>query len=66
MKFGLYLMKYRFLPNIATADLAFEAFGRDYNELFENAGLALESAMVDLISLKAREVKEIKLKSENL
>ncbi|KKQ52104.1 hypothetical protein A2865_03150 [Candidatus Woesebacteria bacterium RIFCSPHIGHO2_01_FULL_39_17] len=59
-------MKYRFLPNIATADLAFEAFGRDYNELFENAGLALESAMVDLISLKAREVKEIKLEGENL
>ncbi|KKR30466.1 hypothetical protein A2715_04450 [Candidatus Woesebacteria bacterium RIFCSPHIGHO2_01_FULL_39_32] len=58
--------KFKFLPDIATADLAFEAFGKDASELFENAGLALESAMVESDSLKTREVKEINLKNENL
>ena len=58
--------KFRFLPDIATADLAFEAFGKDTSELFENAGLALESAMVDVNSLETQEVKEINLKSDNL
>jgi len=58
--------KFRFLPDIATADLAFEAFGKTYNELFENAGYAIESAMVELDTLKTREVKEINLKNDNL
>ena len=44
--------KFRFLPDIATADLAFEAFGKTYDELFENAGLGLEEAMVTLNSFK--------------
>lgn len=44
--------KFRYLPDIATADLAFEAFGKTYDELFENAGLALEEAMVKLTSVK--------------
>lgn len=48
-------MRFRFLPNIATADLAFEAFGHDYNELFENAGLALEDSMVKLDSIDSSE-----------
>ena len=46
------MTKFRFLPDIATADLAFEAFGTNYSELFENAGLALEDAMVKLTSVK--------------
>jgi len=57
-------MKYRFLPDIATADLAYEAFGRDYDELFENAGLVLESAMVDVESLEAKDVKTFKLEGK--
>ena len=46
------IKKFRFLPDIATADIAFEAYGKDYGELFESVGLALETTMVSLDSLK--------------
>ena len=58
--------KFRYLENIATADLAFEAFGKDYSELFENAALALESSMVELSSLGSTISKNVRLESENL
>ena len=41
-------MKYRFLEDIATADIAFEAYGKDLSELFTNCGLALSETMVDI------------------
>ena len=59
-------VNFKYLPNIATADLAFETFGENSSELFENAGLALESSMVNLNTLNVQEVKEIKLESDNL
>ncbi len=59
-------MKFNFLANVATSDLAFEAFGKDYNELFGNAALALESAQVDLASVKPNIVKKIKIKGGSL
>jgi len=39
--------KFEFLEDIATADVAFEAYGKDLKELFENSALALFEAMVD-------------------
>jgi len=39
--------KFEFLEDIATADVAFEAYGKDLNQLFENSALALFEAMVD-------------------
>jgi len=41
-------MRYKFLEDVATADTAFEAYGKDLNELFCNCGLALSETMVDL------------------
>ena len=32
--------KYKFLEDVAIADIAFEAYGKSLNELFENAALA--------------------------
>lgn len=40
-------MRFRFLEDIATADAAFEAYGKTIEELFENCGLALEESMVE-------------------
>lgn len=60
------MTKFRFLTDIATADLAFEAFGKTYNELFENAGLALESAMVDPKTIVPSRIKKIKLHADSL
>lgn len=60
------MKKFRFLPDVATADLAFEAFGRDRDELFENAGLALEEAMVKTESVEPRESFSVDKEEENL
>ena len=57
---------YKFLPDIATADLAYEAFGKNPSELFENAGIALESVMVDLTTITAQSIKEINIKHNSL
>ena len=51
--------EFKFLPDIATADIAFEAAGQTPSELFENAGLALENAMVDTESVKPKEVLRV-------
>ncbi len=41
-------MSYRYLEEVAIADVAFEAEGRSLPEVFEAAALALTEAMVDL------------------
>ena len=33
--------KFKFLENVAIADIAFEAYGKTLNELFENSSLVL-------------------------
>ncbi|MBI4150432.1 archease, partial [Candidatus Woesearchaeota archaeon] len=43
---------YRYLPDVATADVCFEATGKTLEELFTNAGLATEEVMVDLQTIK--------------
>lgn len=58
--------KFRFLPDIATADLAFEAEGSSYSELFENAAMALESSMVELSSLESGLTRKIQLSESTL
>jgi len=43
--------RFKFLEDIATADVAFEAYGKSLEELFENTGLALFEAMADTKSI---------------
>ncbi len=57
-------MKYKFLPH--TADVMFEAYGNNLEELFENAALALESSMVNLPTIKKNEDYDTTLESANL
>lgn len=57
--------KFRFLSDVATADLAFEAYGKDYSELFENAAYALQEATVSLKSIKEKETSEIYLSGKS-
>jgi|SRR3989338_9111190 len=59
-------VKFRFLDNVAIADTAFEAFGKNENELFENAATALFEEMVDTRKVSAKIKKKIKLRNENL
>jgi SHS2 domain-containing protein len=60
-------MGYRFIEDIAIADIAFEASGKDINELFEYSAYALENTMVkDLKSIKHESTKEFKVNAKNL
>ena len=57
---------YRYLEKFVTADMAFEAFGKDLDELFENSALALAEAMVHLETVAPKVKKEIKLEHASL
>lgn len=45
-------MKYKILEGIATADVAYEVYGKTIEELFENAALAVEETMADITMVK--------------
>ena len=60
-------MPYRFLEDIAIADVAFEASGKSREELFIAAADALTNVMVaDLETIRAVEKVEFKLENEDL
>lgn len=60
-------MPYRFLEEEATADLAFEAWGRDLPEVFRDAADAVTHAMVeDLAAVEPRERRALALEDDAL
>jgi SHS2 domain-containing protein len=59
-------MTYKFLPDIAIADIAFEAQSKTVDGLFESCAMALTDIMVDPTTLRAKVTKEISLKSDDL
>ncbi len=59
-------MTYKFLPDVALADIAFEAESDTVNGLFESCAMALTDIMVDPKTLRAKVAKEIPLKSDDL
>jgi SHS2 domain-containing protein len=58
--------RFKFIEEIATADVAFEAYGSSETELFENSALAVEETMVDTAGINPKITKEIELESEEL
>jgi len=65
MKKDIFSDKFQLL-DIATADMAFEAFGENLNELFENAALAMFEVMTDTKAVQPKIKKIIRVKSEDL
>ncbi len=60
-------MPYRYLEDIGTADIAFEATARDLPELFVAAADAMMNVMIDnLDAIKPRESREIELSNDNI
>lgn len=59
-------MPYRFLEEIAIADVAFEADGRTLPEVFEASAFALTEVMVDLAGLSPALQHQISLTAEDL
>ena len=58
-------MPFRYLPDIALADIAFEATGVSLPGLFEAAAAALTEVMVDRKSVTARKSRPIHLVAED-
>ncbi|MBU0471142.1 MAG: archease [Nanoarchaeota archaeon] len=59
-------VRYEYLEDVATADIAFKAQGDNMNELFENAAFALSETMVETENLKEVIVKNINLEETDL
>lgn len=58
--------KYRFLEDVALADIAYEAYGKDLNELFENAALAIFELSADLKTVEAKKKFDVNLQHEKI
>jgi SHS2 domain-containing protein len=60
-------MAYHYLEEIGTADIAFEATGRDLPELFTAAADATINVMIDnLDAIESREARKIELSNDNV
>lgn len=60
-------MPYRFLEDVATADIAFEATGETLEELFIASALATTNVMVrDLQNVEKRERRHIEVEAEEI
>jgi SHS2 domain-containing protein len=60
-------MPYHYLEEIGTADIAFEATGRDLPALFVAAGDATMNVMIDnLDAIESRETRQIELSNDNI
>jgi len=60
-------MPYEYLEEIGTADIAFEATGRDLAELFRDAADATMNVMIDNIeAIHPRETRQIELSNDKL
>jgi SHS2 domain-containing protein len=60
-------MPYHYLEEFGTADIAFEATGRDLAELFRDAADATTNVMIDNIeAIQLRETRHIELSNEKL
>ena len=58
--------KYKFLEDVAIADIAYEAYGKSLNELFENAALAIFELSADVKTVDAKKKVEFNLANEKL
>jgi SHS2 domain-containing protein len=60
------MQKYKFLEDVAIADIAYEAYGKDLNELFENAAMAIFELSANLSTVDAKEKLEFSLENEKI
>ena len=60
------MKKYKILEDVAIADIAFEIYGKNLNELFENSAFAIFEETANLKNIKEKEKKIIKINSDNI
>ncbi len=59
-------LKYRFMDKRESAEVSFQAFGNNLEEVFANSATALVDCMVDLSSVNQRLAKTIKLQNQDI
>jgi len=59
-------MKFKYIEEVAIADIAFEGYGKDLNELFENCALAVFDSSADIKKIDKKVKKKIELKNSNV
>lgn len=59
-------MKFKYLEGIAIADVAFEAYGKNLEEAFSNAALAMFEVETETKKVEPKMKKEVKVESEDL
>lgn len=59
-------MKYKFLEEVAIADIAYEAYGKDLAELFTNSAEALFETMAKIKTVEPLEKRKIALESKKI
>jgi len=59
------MKKFKFI-DITTADVAFEAYGKNLDELFANAALAMFEVMVNTRQVEPKVEKELKVEGNDL
>src|SRR6266853_4178039 len=65
--FVILFMPYKYLEDIGTADIAFEATGRDLPELFSDAADAMMNVMIDnLNAIEPRKTRQIELSNQQI
>ena len=60
------MLKYKFLEDIAIADIAYDAYGKNLNELFENSALAIFELSAEVNTIEPKKKLEIKLENKKL
>lgn len=58
-------MKFKFLEDIATADVALEAYGKTMEEAYSNAALAMFEVQTDVENVKPSISKDVNIVSES-
>jgi len=59
-------MPYKFIEGLTTADVAFEAKGKNLSELFESAALAMFDIMANPKKVEKKIIKKFSLEENNL
>ena len=58
--------KYKFLEDIAIADIAYNAYGKNLSELFENSALAIFELSAEVKTIEPKKKLTIKLENKKL
>lgn len=59
-------MKYKYIQDVITSDVMFEAYGKTPKEVFENSALAMFETICIVDKVEPKKTIKIKIKGENL